>query len=340
MKNPIVALLLAAFLAGGAVGQASFMTLTQNVDNTTVAPGMVTCNTGPTAPQYHVVNSFWRAYDMGVAGVTTPIEVTCIRFGVEFALAGSGGQQPLELRLYIEPSPGTFPAAAPTTPVLTEMFMLPDSSTLATPFWTQGLSAPITVLPTEVLIVELYLPTGVPGMNVFFPGSNQAGETANGFLSSVNCGINVPTPFTSPTLGLANPPHLILDVVYVIPGFSPPPTLAINILGADPMTGLTTFTLTNGDLIPGHEIWNFYSATICTSPGPYLGLCFPNPNDVVMQLQTPLGVEPLHYLATGCSKTMGPFTVPTGISLEVVTVDFNSALGLLNGWSQKATVTF
>ncbi len=336
-------LLVTMALAGSSFAQFGFATLSQSIDSVNVGVGMVTCNTavpGTATPQYHVQNSFWRAYDLAAEGITTPIDITCVRFGVEIATAGSNGEQPLELRLYVQPAPTSFPNITPTGPTHTELFTVADSGNASNIVITQGLSAVVTAQPTDVVIVELFMPTGAPGAHNFFPGSNTAGQTADGYLSAPGCGITTPTGLGSAVLGLANPPHLILDLVYVLPAFTPSPTLSINILGADPMTGLTTFTVTNGDLLPGHEIWNFYSGVVCPGQGPYLGLCFPNPGDLLAQLATPLGVEPLRYLAVGCDKTMGPFAVPTGITLEVVCVDFDSTTGSLNGWSPKVTQTF
>ncbi len=330
-----IALGLLALALAPAMGQ--MQTMSQSVDNMTVQPGTISCNTGATPPQYHVVNSYWRAYDLPTEGVTIPIDVTCIRFGVEFALAGTGGEQPMEVRLYTQPSPGTFPTVVPTVPVHTEMFMLPDTSNMTSPIFVAGLSSVVTVQPNETLIVELYLPNGVPSMNVMFPGSNGSGETAPSYISAAGCAIA--TPSTMATIGFPNI-HLILDVVYIIAGGFLPPTVSVNIVNQDPLTGMTEFTLSNGDLIPGHEIWNFYSFQVCTS-GPYMGLCFSNPaQDLYPQLNTPLGFEPLHYIATGCSKTMGPFFLPTGPSVEIVPVDFDSVNGILYSNGTKITVTF
>ena len=327
----ILSVLLLAFacMAAAAPGQpgAGMQSMSQSMDNVTVVPGTVSCNTGATPPQFHVVNSYWRAYDLAAEGVTIPIDVTCIRFGVEFALAGSGGQQPLELRLYTQPSPAAFPTSVPAVPVLTELFMMPDSANLTSSIFVAGLSNTVTVQPTETLIVELHLPNGVPGMHVFFAGSNGNGETAPTYLSAAGCGFGVPTPMTA--LGLAQPVHIILDVLYLPAGGFLTPTLTVNIINQDPMTGLTEFTLTNSNLTPGHEIWNFYSLNPCTN-GPFFGLCFSNlAAELYPQFNTPLGFEPLRYLATGCSKTMGPYFLPTGPTIAILPVDFDGTNGIL-----------
>ena len=76
----ILSVLLLAFacMAAAAPGQpgAGMQSMSQSMDNVTVAPGTVSCNTGATPPQFHVVNSYWRAYDLAAEGVTIPIDVT------------------------------------------------------------------------------------------------------------------------------------------------------------------------------------------------------------------------------------------------------------------------
>ena len=328
MRKLNIILFALAGMAAAGPGQvgAGMQSMSQSQDNVTVAPGTVSCNTGATPPQYHVANSYWRAYDLAAEGVLIPIDVTCIRFGVELALGGSGGQQPLVVRLYTQPSPAGFPTSVPVAPLITEMFMMPDSANLSSQIFVAGLSNTVTVQPSETLIVELHLPNGVPGMNVFFPGSNANGETAPTYISAPGCGFGLPTPMTA--LGLANPVHVILDVLYLPAGGFLQPTLTINIINQDPMTGLTEFTLTNGNLTPGHEIWNFYSFNPCTN-GPFFGLCFTNlAVELYPQFNTPLGFEPLRYLATGCSKTMGPYFLPTGPSIAILPVDFDGVNGV------------
>lgn len=338
MRKLSVLLVALACIQAVLPAQTGVQTMSQSVDPTTVSPGTVSCNTGATPPQYHVENRYFRAYDLAAEGVTIPIDVTCIRFGVEFALSGAGTGQPLEIRLYTQPTPATFPATSPTGPVHTEMFTMPDSANLPSQIYIVGLSAVVTVQPTETLIVELYLPNGVPGAHVFFPGSNANGETAPTYLAAPGCGFGVPTPMTS--LGLSTPVHLILDVLYLPAGGFLTPTVAVNIINQDPMTGLTEFTVTNGNLTPGHEIWNFYSFQPCTN-GPFYGLCFTNPTvDLLPQFNTPIGFEPLHYLATGCDKTMGPYFLPTGPTISLLPVSFDSVNGVLYAVGPAITVTF
>ena len=321
-------------------------TLTQLLNNTVITPGMVTCNTGATPPQLHVQNSFWRAYRPSDYGVMQPITVSCVTFGVEYALAGAGANppltQPLEIRLRVaaNTAPTTFPASVPAV-THTEMFNQPNVGAGGPKIVTRGITAatPVVVNPNDLLVVELYLPSGVPGGNVLFPGSNSQGQTANGYLSAPGCGITNPTPFAG--IGFPNV-HLLLDVNYNFVGATPMPVVTALSVPNVANPGMSDFTLTNSSLTPGHEIWNIWSWQPCPGglgTGPFLGLCFASLGDVMPQLTTPLGIPPFHYLADNCSMTFGPFMVPSGIPIEIVTVDYNSLTLTLHGWSQPIAVT-
>lgn len=323
-------------------------TLTQLVNNTLITNGMVTCNTGGTAgaPQYHVQNSFWRAYRPSDSGVVQPITVTCITYAVEYALAGAAANppltQPLEIRLRVaaNTAPTTFPAAIPAI-THTEIFNQPNvAPNAAQRIFTRGINAltPIVLNPNDLLVVELYLPDGVAGQNVLFPGKNGLGETAQGYLSAPGCGMTAPTPFAG--IGFPNV-HLLLDVNYNFVGATPAPIVSATSVPNIANPGMSDLTLVNTSLTPGHEIWNIWSWQPCpggVGTGSFLGLCFGSISDVMPQLMTPVGIPPFHFIADNCSMTFGPFLVPSGIPIEIVTVDYNSMTLSLNGWSPAINV--
>lgn len=314
--------------------------MTQLVNNTTIANGStVTCNTTVAGAQYHVQNSFWRAFNPSAMGITTPIDVTCITYGVEFCTAGVASvpafQQPLQIRLRkaINTLASTFPGATPAV-THTEIFSQANvAANAANKVFTRGMSTVVTLNPNDLLVVELYLPDGVAGQNVLFPGSNSLGQTAPGYISAPGCGIAAPTPFAG--IGFPNV-HILLDVNYVVTGGLLVPSASTITIPSSANPGFTDLTLINTNLIPGHEIWNIYSWQPCpggVGSGPFLGLCFVTLGDVLPQLSTPLGFAPFHFLADNCTMSFGPFPIPSGITLELVTVDYNSLTATLNGVS-------
>jgi hypothetical protein len=81
----------------------------------------------------------------------------------------------------------------------------------------------------------------------------------------------------------------------------------------------------NGWLIPGHEYFNVFSVELCPNglgTGPYGGLCFTNPADLLLQLQLPVGSAPFHIVAASATETLGPYPVPPGFAFEAISVDW------------------
>jgi hypothetical protein len=338
VRRMTTVLCLALLFAG--VSSAQPQTLTQSVDNTTITLGNTVACAGTTTG-FHALNSYFRLYDLSTI-LTLPgaIDVTCIRYGVEAATAGPtqvpAATQPVEIRLYRD-NGNVFPAGIPTTPVHTEVFRQAD---VAVPgqIFVRGMSQLVTFQPTDRLLVEFFMPDGAATMDTLFIASNGAGETAPGYLVAPGCGAAVPTTFA--TLMFPNV-HIILDVNFVASGMPPAPVLSVQIGAADPMTGNTDFTVTNDGLIAGREIWNFYSFSACPGgigTGPYLGLCFNNINDLLLQLATPPNTPPLRYIATECSQTFGPLALPTGLNFDVITLDFNATTGVINGFSNVVLI--
>ena len=115
------------------------------------------------------------------------------------------------------------------------------------------------------------------------------------------------------TPGGINSPHLARYS-------SPLPRLRIS-QPAGPGTGVE---IANFWTIPGHEYYNIASLNPCpggVGSGPYGGLCFNNPADLVTQALLPIGAVPFHYVAGGTSAVFGPFPLPAGLAFEAITVD-------------------
>ena len=330
MKLATYVILLAA-LCVSLHGQVFYFS--QSTDNTTVTPvNSIHCGAaGP--PQTHAANSYIRTYDVFGSGGISTIDICSVRFGVEFALAGLGaGSQPMEIRLYVVPTAGfTFPVAMSSlTPVHTEFFQLADTTGAANLVIDQPITAfpPVTAAVTDTVIVELFSPDGTAPQNVFFIGSNTAGESAPGYLEAAACGIAVPQT----TVSLApTPMHMILDLGYQFTGT--PLTLTLT------SPAVTQLDVSIGGMIPGLEYYTIYSLVPCPvlGSGPYLGLCETNLNNLLVQLQVPPVLFPLHFNATGCVQSQSFTGLFSGLYLEAVT--FGLAGGALAGQSAVTAVT-
>ena len=178
------------------VGQA--VTLWQNTDTTTViANNSISCNLAGE----HANTSYWRAFTPSVFGQTGTFTVTAVRIGVEEALAGSGGVQPITVRIYTN-SGGAFPAGTRT--------LIGTTNTTAangTLFFQDILvTAPMQPVATEI-VVEVFTPDGQAVNNRFFIGSNNLGQSAPSYISAADCG--APNPINVASAGAPNMHTLI-----------------------------------------------------------------------------------------------------------------------------------
>ena len=176
--------------------------LSQSVDNTTLTPGLASsCNGGP--PLFiNGENRYFRSYDLAAEGVTAPIEVTCVSFGVEFATAG-GAQtsQPATINLYSSSAP----PLGGLTLLTSEPFFIPDGSLY---IHSEPLTAPQTLQPSDVVVVELAIPAAGQIQNSFFIGANSLGESAPSHYAAPTCGVNNPVPYNL----LVPNVHVIIDL--------------------------------------------------------------------------------------------------------------------------------
>ena len=170
--------------------------MTQSVDNNTItASNSVRCDGGGT----HTDNSYWRSYSLANHGITTTIDVTEVRFGVELATSGSGQGQPVEVRLYLDPTPAVLMPRAGLTAVYAETLTVPDMSMGIVNHVLSCMPKIAVVTGTEQLVIELFTPDGSSGGNSFFIGSNSLGQTGPTYLSAPGCG--VPEPMDTAQLG-------------------------------------------------------------------------------------------------------------------------------------------
>lgn len=153
------------------------------------------------ATGFTVENSYWRLFDVANEfGVTVPVEISSVEFGVESAEA-TGASQPIEVRLYTVD--GDF-LVANLTQIGSASVDLSDMDLMK-----YNLPVTGTVPAGGVLAVEVYSPDGVEAGNAFFVGSNDDGQNAPSYLWSPPCGLNEPTP--TGDIGFDNM-HIVMNV--------------------------------------------------------------------------------------------------------------------------------
>ena len=162
-----------------------------------IVPGTVTCNAAGIPDE----NSFYRDFDLANDfGISDDFNVSSVEFGVE-EITG-----PVSLTMNIYSTAGPFPTGFPGSLTLqgTANFTVdvPNNLTIV--------SVPLnaTIPAGAIMVYEMKINLGA--LNVFFPGSNAAGQTGVSWIASAACGITSPTDFAA--IGFPDV-HMIMNVV-------------------------------------------------------------------------------------------------------------------------------
>lgn len=161
------------------------VTLSQT-SSETLATSSLGCQSGlGTAEQ-----AYYRVFDLAAAGITTPLELTAVRFGVQSTTAitltvriGTYGQAPGATL-----ATGAADWAGQVTPIASALVPVTagDSGTIVT--------APVaaTIPGGARLIVEIHAPDGSTNGQALFLGASTGAETAPGFYWAPDCGATPP----------------------------------------------------------------------------------------------------------------------------------------------------
>lgn len=172
------------------------------------APGLIVSGNSlactDTNTNLHNDNSYYRRFDLnGEFALSTAFTVSSVDVGVESAVAGSGGEQPIEIRLYRIANGAQF-VLANLTPVGSLATTVADASLAVVNF--PVASTPVDALTSD-LVVEVFTPNGQAAGHAFFIGSNAAGQTAPSWLRAPDCGAT--EPVTTADIGSPGM-HLVL----------------------------------------------------------------------------------------------------------------------------------
>ncbi|HUS66486.1 MAG TPA: hypothetical protein VMZ28_18240 [Kofleriaceae bacterium] len=159
------------------------VTLTQSTSMAITADNSVACTDTDTG--FNTEASYFRLFDLAAEGITTPLEVSQVSFGIETA-TGAGGNQPATVNLYA--LTGAFTNANLATTAGTASVSVADQTSTV-------LAVPITgTIPVgSKLVVELTVPDGAEG-NALYVGSNAAGESGPTYVRDGCGGADEPTP--------------------------------------------------------------------------------------------------------------------------------------------------
>ncbi len=181
-------------------------TITQSVSPTVTAANSVSCNGG--SPTFlHTDNSYFRAFTLSTfKNLSQPqFRVDQVSFGIETANDAAGAGQPVTVNLYR--STTNPPTLASLTPVSSDNFTVPDQTNAIFP--ANIASQPVFTVATDILVVEIFTPSGQATNNSFFLGSNAGGQIAPSYIVATSCGISEITNLAS--IGFANM-HIVMSV--------------------------------------------------------------------------------------------------------------------------------
>jgi hypothetical protein len=160
-------------------------------------------------------NTYWRAFDMNTFTGGQAYDISSISFGVEQS-SGNGLGQDLDVVLWTN-NGAPFPGGTLEPLAIFFLTIINDSS-----FFVQ-IPLDQTTVPagTLELVMEVSSPDGVANGNVFFIGSNSAGQTGPSYIQAADCGW--PDPVDLASIGFPDM-HIVFNVDGSCPGGTPTPT--------------------------------------------------------------------------------------------------------------------
>lgn len=176
----VVAVFLLLGIGGGRAVAAPppSVAITHSASSVPASGTSYSCGAGP----YHEENSFYRVFELATLyDALVPLRITGVEIGIDEA-TDSGAGQPLDVNLY------TITALPPALAGLT--LVATTSVTVASQSLTTLLIPIDAVLPRDaILVVEVHVPSGVAGGNLFRMGSNSVGQTAPSYMRATACTI-------------------------------------------------------------------------------------------------------------------------------------------------------
>jgi hypothetical protein len=173
-------------------------TLSQTTANNDTQVGLA-CGNATTG--YTSANSYYRVFQLSTYGITGTFHVT----GVDFIVSAAANSPPLKVSI------GTFNGTAGGQTINAAGITLLQSKTY-TPTDTQSavpVHIDITGDVTGQLVVELDQTTAGSASNLlqFYPGANEAGESAPSYIMSADCSVTTPTSMDALAQQQTTPSH-------------------------------------------------------------------------------------------------------------------------------------
>ncbi|MBA3538649.1 MAG: hypothetical protein H0T79_03400 [Deltaproteobacteria bacterium] len=184
-------------------------TLTQTTNTTMTPEASIACNDGVSTSE----NSWYRVFRLSDSQIASAFQPTRVTFQVDWAAAGAGGMQPVQVSVgsYTGTVDATTIDLTKVTNLGSAIAMVPDGdATVAIP---PAMEVPITSGPVPAsgnLIVEVRAPDGIPAGNIFFLGVSTGGESHPGYLRATTAACDFVTPTSLVSKGHAI--HALIQV--------------------------------------------------------------------------------------------------------------------------------
>jgi hypothetical protein len=168
----------------------------------------IACGTGLNG--YTRSNSWFRVFDLTQAGVTGPLTVSAVSFGVETAT----GAQTVDVKLgtYMGAVGGNILDTALITPI-TQQTVAVTATSLAV----QTVPMTASVPAGSKLVVEIFAPDHNGTTTSFYLGTTSAAESTAGYLMSSACGLSQPQSLRQIQASL-DPPATPSSVIITVDG--------------------------------------------------------------------------------------------------------------------------
>jgi hypothetical protein len=172
----------------------------QQTGATNVVATQIGCQQTNPATGFTRENSYYRIYPLSDFNITKPFSISKVNFSVERATAGNGVSQPAQIKL------GTYSGTLNASTFALASLQQLASATIQIPQNATSVEVPIasftpntlTVQPSALLYVEIFIPDGAAAGNTFYLGSNGGSETHPSYIRAPLC--NVASPATYATI--------------------------------------------------------------------------------------------------------------------------------------------
>lgn len=192
-------------VAGLATAASAQIRLSHSLEEFIVVAGVGVACASTAAPQTTTDNAFARSFTLADFGVTEGFTVSTVEFGIETLRLPTLFEADITVNLYQVPAGGA-PTVAGTL-VGSAVFTTGDRATEVVTVDVDGTVDAGSALMVEISVPDFQVLSGGLTGDVYFPGGNSFGQTAESYIQSTACGLAEYITYASIGFGTS---HLII----------------------------------------------------------------------------------------------------------------------------------